>query len=296
MAAGKNTHLQHAEDLILLEGTDGAKRAIKLMKDMVPFLSGKPGPRLAVTTKYDGAPAVICGTDPSDGKFFVGTKSVFAKTEPKVCKSLSDIQSWYNGALAEKLTAAFTLLKGANIRGVLQGDLMFTNDKKVKTIDGVRYITFRPNTITYAVEPDTKIGKDIKNARIGIVFHTKYTGPSLPEMTSSFTINNSDFTSGGDVWAQKAEFQDIGRIASMSDSEKSSYMKAIRRAEGSISQTKGLLDKIQSGKKTLKIDTEFLKFFNNYVKAGRNIPSVDKAYVDFLYHMGAEYDKSHPEK
>ena len=291
MAAGKNTHLNHAEDLILLEGTDGAKRAIKLMKDMVPFLSGKPGPRMAVTTKYDGAPAVICGTDPSDGKFFVGTKSVFAKNDPKVCKSLSDIQNWYNGALAEKLTSAFTLLRNANIKGVLQGDLMFTNDKKTQTIDGVRYITFRPNTITYAVEPNTKIGGNIKAAKIGIVFHTKYSGPSLPEMTSSFTINDGDFSTGGDVWAQKAEFQDIGRIASMSDSEKSNYMKAIRRAEGSISQTKGLLDKIQSGKKTLKIDTEFLKFFNNYVKAGRNIPSVEKAYVDFLYHMGAEYDK-----
>ncbi len=291
MAAGKNTHLNHAEDLILLEGTDGAKRAVKLMKDMMPFLSGKPGPQLAVTTKYDGAPAVVCGIDPSDGKFFVGTKSVFAKNDPKACKTLSDIQTWYNGALAEKLTSAFKLLRSCVTKGVLQGDLMFTNDKKTKSIDGTRYITFRPNTITYAVEPNTKIGKDINGAKIGIVFHTKYTGASLPEMKASFIINKGDFNSGGDVWAQKAEFQDIGRIASMGDSEKSSYMKAIRRAEGSISQTKGILDKIQSGKKTLQVDTEFLKFFNNYVKAGRNIPSVEKAYVDFLYHMGAEYDK-----
>ena len=291
MAAGKNTHLQHAEDLILLEGTDGGKRAIQLMKDMMPFLSGKPGSKLSVTTKYDGAPAVICGIDPSDGKFFVGTKSVFAKNDPKVCKSLSDIQKWYNGVLAEKLTTSFTLLQTAGIKGVLQGDLMFTNDKKSETIDGIRFITFRPNTITYAVEPNSKLGKDISAASIGIVFHTKYTGPSLPEMVSSFTINNGDFKSGGQVWAQKAEFQDIGRVASMSGAEKDSYMKAISRAEGSLRQTKGLLDKIQSGKKTLKIDTEFLKFFNNYVKTGRNVPSVDKAYVDFLYHMGAEYDK-----
>ena len=195
MAAGKNTHLQHAEDLILLEGTEGGKRAIKLMKDMVPFLSGKPGPRMSVTTKYDGAPAVICGIDPSDGKFFVGTKSVFAKTEPKVCKSLSDIQGWYNGTLAEKLTSAFMLLKNVVKKGVLQGDLMFTNDKESKTIDGTRYITFRPNTITYAVVPDSDIGKAIKRAKLGIVFHTKYTGPSLPEMNSSFIINDSDFSS-----------------------------------------------------------------------------------------------------
>ena len=47
-----------------------------------------------------------------------------------------------------------------------------------------------------------------------------------------------------------------------------------------------MMNKIQSGKKTLAIDTELLKFFNNYVKAGQNIPSVDQAYNDFMRHMG----------
>ena len=289
--AQKNTHLTHVEDRILIDGKSGADEAIKILKEMGKFLSGSPGPGVAVTTKWDGAPAIICGTDPADGKFFVGTKSVFAKTEPKVCKTTADIDKWYSGVLAEKLKASLRYLPQANIRGVLQGDLMFTNDKKTEKIDGKNYITFRPNTITYAADPKTKLGKDINRAQIGIVFHTKYTGSSLPEMTSSFNISDGDFTSGGGVWAEKAEFKDIGNVASMNKSDKDKYDAFIRRAEGSIRQTGSILNKIQSGKKVLQLDTEFLKFFNNYVKGGKNIPSVDRAYNDFLYHMGKEYDK-----
>lgn len=287
----KNTHMTHVEDLILIEGSAGSPKVINFLKEMMTFLSGKPGSGLAVTTKYDGAPAIVCGTDPADGNFFVGTKSVFAKTAPKICKSLSDIQRMYDGALAQKLTASFRYLQNANIRGVLQGDLMFTDDKKTEKIDGKTYITFRPNTLTYAVDPNSKLGKDIKRAELGIVFHTKYTGQSMVEMSASFNISDSDFKSGGPVWAKKSEFKDIGKVASLSGNEKSKYEASVRRTEGSLKQCKQLLDKIQSGKKTLAVDTEFLKFFNNYVKAGSNIPSVERAYVEFMYHMGKEYDK-----
>jgi hypothetical protein len=287
----KNTHLNHCEDLILIEGSAGSPKVIKFLKEMVTFLSGKPGSGLAVTTKYDGAPAIVCGTDPADGKFFVGTKSVFAKTAPKMCKSLGDIQAMYDGVLAQKLTASFQHLQNAGIKGVLQGDLMFTNDKKTEKIDGKRYITFRPNTLTYAVDPNSKLGKQIQRAAIGIVFHTKYRGQSMAEMSASFDVNDGDFKSGGQVWAQKSEFKDIGKVASLTNQEKSKYQAAVRRTEGSLSQCKQLLDKIQSGKKTLQVDTEFLKFFNNYVKEGKTIPSVEKAYADFMYHMAKEYDK-----
>ena len=287
----KNTHMTHVEDLILIEGSAGSPKVIKFLKEMMHFLSGKAGSGLAVTTKYDGAPAVVCGTDPSDNKFFVGTKSVFAKTSPKLCKSLSDIQTLYDGALAQKLTAAFKYLQSASIRGVLQGDLMFTNDKKKETIQGKRYITFRPNTLTYAVDPDSKLGKDIDKAELGIVFHTKYKGNSMAEMTASFDVTDNDFKSTRQVWAQKSEFKDIGKVAALRSGERAKYEAAVRRTEGSLSQCKKLLDKIQSGKKTLAVDTEFLKFFNNYVKSGSNIPSVERAYTDFMYHMAKEYDK-----
>lgn len=288
---GKNLHLEHLEDEIINKGREGAKQAIKILREMGDMLSGAPGPKPLVTTKFDGAPAVVCGIDPSDNQFFVGTKSVFASTNPKICKSESDVQRLYDGTLANKLSDCLRYLKNANIKGVLQGDLMFTNDKVTQGIQGKTYITFRPNTITYAVEPNTEIGRDIAAAQIGIVFHTKYEGPSLPEMKSTFVIKKDDFTSGGQVWALKAEFKDISGAASMNNQERTKYNAAVNRAEGSLRQTGTVLDDIQSGKKTLQLDTEFKKFFNKYVRAGQSIPSVEKAYKDFLFHMGKEYDK-----
>ena len=288
---GKNLHLEHLEDEIINLGAEGGKQAIKILREMGKFLSGTGG-NVKVTTKWDGAPAIVCGTDPSDGMFFVGTKSVFAKTEPKICKSEADVQRLYDGVLAKKLSESLKLLKDCNIKGVIQGDLMFTDDKKVETIDGDRLISFRPNTITYAVDPNSDLGQKINKAQLGIVFHTKYTGDTLPEMTSSFDVKDDDYKSNNNVWIEKAEFKDIGGVASMTMSEKNTYDSAVNRAEGSLKQASRVLDMIQTGKKNLQIDTEFKKFFNKYVKSGNNIPSVDRAYDDFIEHLTGEFQKA----
>lgn len=288
--AKANKHLDHLEDRIILEGSKGGEEAIDILKKMGDLLSGKKDSAVTITTKWDGAPAIICGIDPSDGQFFVGTKSVFAQ-DPKVCKTQEDVKRFYEGALAEKLSTALKYLPESVKKGILQGDLMFTNDKKTETIDGERMVTFRPNTITYAANPKTPLGKDIIRAKIGIVFHTKYTGSSLSDLQASFNVGANDFTTGGDVWAERAEFQDIGGVSSFTSGEKSKYDAAIRKAEGSLRKSNRILNKIQSGKKSLQIDTEFMKFFNGYVKQGRSIPSVEKAYTDYMYHLGAEYSK-----
>lgn len=290
--ADKNKHLDHLEDRMILDGRKGAKEAVEILKHMGDFLTGTPGPGVAVTTKWDGAPAIVCGTDPADGQFFVGTKSVFNKNDPKICKTQADVNRMYDGVLASKLSTALQYLPQANIKGVLQGDMMFTNDKKEERINDKTYITFRPNTITYAANPDTPLGKDIKKAQVGIVFHTKYTGETLEDMKASFEVNKTDFTTGGPVWAERAEFQDIGRVASMDIGEKNKYDSAIRKAQGSITKAGEIFDKIQTGKKTLGVDTEMMKFFNQYVKKGQQIPSVEKAYKEFLYHLGDEYAKA----
>ena len=286
---GKNTHLEHIEDEIINNGTDGGDKAIEILRYLGQFLSGEGGQKIAVTTKWDGAPAVICGTDPSDSRFFVGTKSVFA-IDSKICKTEADVDRFYSGALAAKLKAALSELRGC-VQGVLQGDLMFTDDKSTENIMGERFVTFRPNTITYAVSPDSKLGREIDKARLGIVFHTKYTGSTLATMTASFDVQETDYTAKPGVWIERAEFQDIGGVATLTTAERQKFDAAVRRAEGSLKQTRGLLDKIQSGKKTLQIDTEFKKFFNNYVKQGRDIPSVDRAYIDFFNHLAKEYEK-----
>ena len=288
----KNTHLTHIEDRIITDGINGGREAIEMLKFMGEFLDGKSRNRPLVTEKWDGAPAVICGTNPENGQFFVGTKSVFATTAPKICYTDDDIQSFYGASgLAEKLKMALRLLNG-KVKGVLQGDLMFTNDKKQESIEGKQFVTFRPNTLTYAAKTATPLGKAIMKAELGIVFHTKYTGTKISNMTASFDVGPADFVPGDPrVWIQKATYQDISGAANMSQVERTKYDAAVRRAEGSVKAAGKILNLIQSGKKALAIDTELLKFFNNYVKAGQNIPSVDTAYQEFMFHIGKEVDK-----
>ena len=211
---------------------------------------------------------------------------------PRSVRHQNKSKGWYSGALQEKLLTSLQYLPQAGITGVLQGDLMFTNDKKKETIQGKRYTTFRPNTITYAAPAGSDLEKEIEAAKIGIVFHTKYTGNNLSDMRASFNVGDNDFKSGGDVWAEKAEFKDVSGVATFSSGEKSKYDAAVRRAEGSLKKASTMLRKIQSGKKTLAVDTEFLKFFNNYVKAGRPIPSVREGITRISsYHLGGEYSK-----
>ena len=219
----KNLHLEHLEDEILNGGTSGARYAVQVLEELGNYLSPDGASAMKVTTKFDGAPAIICGVDPADNRFFVGTKSVFAKTEPKICKTRADIYKFYNGELASKLETSLQYLPRTVISGVLQGDLMFTNDKRFQTIKGKGHVTFTPNTITYAVETGTPLASKIQSAQMGIVFHTKYTGQSLDQMSASFQVTDNDFNSTSAVWAQKAEFENIGGGADFTANEASRY-------------------------------------------------------------------------
>ena len=177
----KNTHLEHLEDELLNEGYLGARRAFSVLRNLRKRLTGL-GSSSTITVKYDGAPAVVCGTDPDNGMFFVGTKSVFNKKAPKICYSHKDIDFHYDGQLADKLHACLEHLPKLNIKGVLQGDLLFTDDKKVVSRGGAKHWCFTPNTLTYTVGCDTDLGRQIAKASVGIVFHTSYYGPTFAAM------------------------------------------------------------------------------------------------------------------
>jgi len=287
--AKANKHLDHLEDLVLIDGSAGARKAIQVLKEVGAVLSPSGGAPLTITTKWDGAPAVICGIDPADGKFFVGTKGVFAK-EPKMAKTQSDVQRLYSGGLAHKMSDCLRYLKPVVKQGVLQGDLLFTDDKSTETIDGKSYITFRPNTLTYAVQPDSKIGREVKTAQLGIVFHTKYSGPSIQEMSASFGVSDNDYTNTSQVWAVSASFQNVGGVATFNQSEYVTYQAAIRQAEGSIKQSGQIFNLIQSGKKALQIDTVFLQFFNSFYRAGMPVPSVNNTYNSFVRYLAGQYN------
>ena len=74
----QNKHLEHLEDDILNNGSEGGKTSIAFLRSLGSMLSqGDKTKSTKVTTKWDGAPAIVCGIDPRTGMFFVGNKSVF---------------------------------------------------------------------------------------------------------------------------------------------------------------------------------------------------------------------------
>ena len=201
----KNTHLEHLEDDIINRGAVGGDNAINFLKSVRNMLAGTTGSKTNITVKWDGAPAIICGINPENGKFFVGTKSVFNKS-PKINYTVADIRRNHGGVVAQKLEVCLANLKRLNIKGILQGDLLFTNDKKVISIDGEKMLSFTPNTITYAVPQNSGIGKRIANAKMGIVFHTQYNGKKMDSLSASFgTVTGS---SNRNVFLASAAYQD----------------------------------------------------------------------------------------
>ena len=205
----KNTHMTHIEDQVIYGGVKGARDAILALRSLRDMLAGNAKSPTDVTVKWDGAPAVFAGIDPSDGEFFVAKKGIFNKN-PKVYKSHADIEADTSGDLSAKLKTAYDELKKIGITGVVQGDIMFTApDLKTETIDGAKYITFHQNTIVYAVPADSDEAKKIKRAKLGIVFHTAYSGATFETMKASYGVDIAKFKSIPSLWAKSATLKDL---------------------------------------------------------------------------------------
>ena len=215
--AGKNLHLEHIEDEILNFGVPGGRGAINFVRSLRDMLAGNSRSEVNMTVKWDGAPAIFAGQDPSDGKFFVAKKSVF-NVNPKLYKSNAEIDADLSGDLNAKFKVALAEFSKLNIKGVLQGDLMFT-DLDTDTIDGVKYYTFQPNTIVYAVPVSSDIGKTMSKAKIGVVWHTTYEGKELQDMKASFGADISKLTKTSSVWMDDATYKDVSGRATMTSKE-----------------------------------------------------------------------------
>ena len=215
---GKNLHLEHLEDEIINYGVTGGRAAINFLRSLRDMLAGASRSSVNMTVKWDGAPAIFAGIDPEDGKFFVAKKSVF-NVSPKLYKTEAEIDADVSGALVSKFKIALKEFSKLGIKGVLQGDLMFTDDVDTTTIDGTKYYTFQPNTIVYAVPVDSKLGNIIKKAKIGIVWHTTYSGKALQDMKASFGVNISSLSKPSSVWMDDASYRDVSGRATFNAKE-----------------------------------------------------------------------------
>ena len=277
---GTNTHLEHLEDSIIDDGSKGGRNAINFLKSIKKMLTGHTGGRLNVTVKWDGAPAVICGINPENGKFFVGTKSVFNVT-PKINYSTGDIMRNHDGPLATKLIICLRELSKLGITGILQGDLLFTKgDVKTTTIDEQDYYVFTPNTITYAVATDSQIGKRIASARLGIVFHTLYSGNKMSSLKASFG-SLKGFPKLSSVFVTDATYKDASGSATFNNTEMTQFDNIIAMAEGSLSKAEPLLNQFNTSD-SLAVGYKLKSFFNFYIRNSQGDMAKVKELIDMF--------------
>ena len=274
-------HLEHLEDEMLNYGVEGCKAAVSFLKELKKMLGHQDSSGF-MQTKWDGAPSVICGTDPQTGMFFVGTKSVFAKTNPKLCYSEEQIDGWYEGDLAEKLKFSLRYFSTLGIEGVVQGDLLFTSDIKRERINGEELYTFRPNTITYGIPVDHPIGREAGRAKIGVVFHTHYTGDVVAEMQARAGAKVKGSTDAL-VVQNDTPMHRVG----FSKAEMSTFDRYISKIERMCMICGPFLDELvdatgTTGDKKFHIASYLKQFFNNEIKNARTISNVDEAMYDML--------------
>jgi hypothetical protein len=289
-AAGKNTHMIHIEDLILDGGVKGARQAILALRSLRDMLSGNAKAAVDITVKWDGAPAVFAGEDPSDGQFFVAKKGIF-NANPKIYKSHADIDADTSGDLSKKLKMAYDYIKPLGVKGVIQGDFMFDkSDLKKESINGVSHVVFHPNTIAYAVPTGSTLGKTIQSAKIGIVWHTTYSGATFETMRAEFGKEIvSKLRPSKDVWMQDATLDDLSGTATLTKKETDDLNKKLSEAGKIFKTISSSTLKTIEGNKELNL---MINVYNNTkVRDGQRITDTKKHATGLVMFVQARYQK-----
>ena len=280
----KNTHMTHIEDKVLYGGVVGTREAINALRDLRNMLAGKK--EGSVSVKWDGAPAIFAGTDPRDGEFFVAKKGIFNKN-PKVYKTAAEVDADTSGDLATKLKDALSYLPALGIKGVIQGDFLFgRGDVTTKEIDGESYSTFHPNTIVYAIP--YKQAAAVRKAKIGIVWHTSYTGSSFETMRASYGVDVASLSNSKNVWSQDAMLNDM-RGATLTKRETESVneiLSSIGRLFNGISGT--TLRELEGNQNLAK---HIEQFNNTYVRKGETIGDTRAHTSKLIRWIKAKYQK-----
>lgn len=292
--AGKNLHLEHIEDEIINFGVDGGRAAINFLRSLRDMLAGGARSSVRMTVKWDGAPAIFTGIDPSDGKFFVAKKSVF-NINPKLYKTNAEIDADLSGALNSKFKIALAEFPKLGIKNVLQGDLMYTDDIETDTIDGVKYYTFQPNTIVYAVPVDSDLGKTMNKSKIGIVFHTTYEGKELQSMKAKFGADTSKLKKTSSVWLDDATYKDVSGTATFNAKETESVTAVLSNVGKTFQKINAPMLrsflKLQDGMTGNLVGASLKTFNNTKVRQGQKVTNPKKHAIDYASHVQKHFDK-----
>ena len=278
--------MTHIEDKVIYGGVKGTRQAILALRELRDMLKGEHNG--SVSVKWDGAPAIFAGVDPSDGKFFVAKKGIFNKN-PKVYKSDADVDADASGDLAAKLKQALQYLPALGIKGVIQGDFLFgPGDVKTKKIKGKSYVTFHPNTIVYALPSESDGAKAVKSAKIGIVWHTTYKGDTFESMRASYGVDVTKFNSSRAVWSQDAMLRDMTKIT-MSKKDTEYVTKMLSDSGKLFNQISGTTLRTLEGNQQL---ASLIETFNNtFVRRGEVISDTRRHVLKLIAWIKQRYQK-----
>ena len=228
-------HLTHLEELLLTKGEKGYDQARQYLLDLLGMLQGKHKRKIKMSVKWDGAPFIMAGRHPQNKQHFVATKSAFNK-EPLLNFTEADIINNHGDKpeLAEKLKKALKFTKQMGIKGLIGGDIMYTNASEIQPTvhDGVEYISFKPNTTVYAVEKDSELAKEINNSVMGVIWHSSYS--DIDDSTKR-DISSSEFKQLNKVpgvWMDDAEFTDSTGKVDIDQDEAKQIKDLIKTADG----------------------------------------------------------------
>ena len=282
----KNTHMQHLEDSVLYGGVEGTRQSINALRELRDMLQGKH--KQDISVKWDGAPAIFAGTDPSDGEFFVSKKGVFNKN-PKVYKTRAEVDADTSGDLNTKMNAALELLPLLGIKGVIQGDFLFgPGDVQNKNIGGEKYTTFHPNTIVYAFPAKSIGAKEVKKATIGVVWHTTYKGSSFETMKASYGVDVSKLKTTSKVWSQDAMLRDVS-VATLTEKETKAVDAALSNAGKLFSKVAGsTLRQLEANPQLAQLIEQFN---NTFVRKGEIIKDSRRHTIALQNWLKAKYKK-----
>lgn len=281
----KLTHLEHLEDYVFMAGSSGVKMIVDYLRAIRDELVGHSTKKVNTTIKYDGAPSLIAGIDPADGKFFVAKKSVFNKN-PKVYKTPAEIDADTSGDLASKLKLALKYLPDTGIKGVVQGDFMFGGDVRKEKILGDEYVTFHPNTIVYAVPAGSDLAKKILRAKIGVVWHTMYTGSSLSDMKA---VGGQKIAAKlkhtNDVWFDDV-VMDVSGTATMTAGETVEVTRSIERIQEAGNRASSAMSALAGNQELLAM---LKTFHNSRIRSGSQIGDAQKYLEDLKRYIESKF-------
>jgi hypothetical protein len=190
----KNPRIPYIEDLVFQEGLNGARKAVKIIKDTAAQT------QQYATIKWDGSPAVIFGRKPT-GEFVLTDKAGATAvgydglaTSPDMMARVMahrDASAAAKGKAADRAELTqiyreiwpyFESAVPKSFKGYFKGDLLYFPSRPY--VEDAGNFVFQPNKfggIQYRIPVSSPLGEQIADTAVGIAIHTYMEDPHAAE-------------------------------------------------------------------------------------------------------------------